>query len=55
VIGSAKSPGFLSRGSFCAAAKTHSSIFTFGAHEETHPDVVFPQEKPHFAALACAE
>jgi hypothetical protein len=31
------------------------SIFTSGAYRATAPDVAFPQEKPHFAALACAE
>ncbi len=31
------------------------SIFTSGAYRVTAPDVAFPQEKPHFAALACAE
>ena len=31
------------------------SIFTSGVYRATTPDVAFPQEKPHFAALDCAE
>jgi hypothetical protein len=31
------------------------SIFTSGAYGATAPDVAFPQEKPHFAELDCAE
>ena len=29
--------------------------FTSGVYRATTPDVAFPQEKPHFAALECAE
>jgi hypothetical protein len=29
--------------------------FSSGAYRATAPDVAFPQEKPHFVALACAE
>jgi hypothetical protein len=31
------------------------SIFTSGACQATIPDVAFPQEKPHFATLACED
>jgi hypothetical protein len=31
------------------------SIFTSGVYRATTPDVAFPQEKPHFAELDCAE
>jgi hypothetical protein len=31
------------------------SIFTSGVYRATAPDVAFPQEKPHFAELDCAD
>jgi hypothetical protein len=31
------------------------SVFTSGAYRATAPNAAFHQEKPHFAALSCAE
>jgi hypothetical protein len=33
----------------------HESIFTSGVYRATDLGAAFPQEKTHFATLACAE